>query len=134
MKPTVRALASILGLGCSLALDGCGVRCVNTVVETIANPGASLTAVLYTRACGATTGPSSHVSIAGRDESVVDVGNVVVLKDPVSNAETSVTTRIRWVSADTLEVSLLRGRSIQSRSEHVRGVVVLFTIHADRDR
>ena len=117
-----------------LITGACAPRCVNNVLQQIDSPLRTKIAVLYTRECGATTGPSTNVSVVGRNTPTPQgIGNVVVLKDPVSAAESTRTTRLRWLGADTLEVSLVAGRAVKSRAELVDGVVVKYATHNDRD-
>lgn len=117
-----------------LLIAACAPNCKNNVLQTLDNPQGTKVAVLYTRECGATTGPSTNVSILTRDAIPPErIGNVLVLKDPASAAETSRTTRLRWSAADTLEVSLLGGRAVQSKADALDGVSVHFTSHSDRE-
>lgn len=112
----------------------CAPTCKNNVLQTLENPLGTKIAVLYTRECGATTGPSTNVSVLARGSVTPEsIGNVLVVKDPASAAETSRTTRLRWLAADTLEVSLQGGRAVQSKAESVNGVLVRFTAHNDRE-
>ena len=47
-----------------LAIEcGCGGICANTVLQTRQSPDGALKAVVFRRECGATTGPSTQVSI-----------------------------------------------------------------------
>jgi hypothetical protein len=134
MKAQLVIRAALLPVVLVLA-NACTPRCVNTVLQEVPSPSGTKIAVLYTRACGATTGPSTNVAVldAGAREPR-GTGNVLVLKDPVSTAETSRTTRLRWLSADTLEVSLIGGRAVQSRADSVDGIAVMYAGHSDRDR
>lgn len=111
---------------------GCAPRCINNVLEEVPDPSGSRVAVLYTRECGATTGPSTNVGVTTRGVGVPPgVGNVLVMKDPISAAESSRTTRLRWHSTDTLEISLVTGRAIQSRVGLINGTTVIYSIHGD---
>lgn len=131
----------MLGLrGCAgmilvpLTAYACTPKCINTVVDEVPGPTGGRVAVLYTRACGATTGPSSNVAVVARGVGDPQgIGNVLVLKDPLSMAETRRTTRLHWVSADTLEISLLSGRAVQSKAHVVDGINVIYVLHGDQD-
>lgn len=107
-------------------LSGCSDPCTNSVLERMSSPSGGREAVVYIRACGATTGPSTNVAVLpSQGVEPNGVGNALVLKDPVSMSERSGDTRIRWVSADTLEVSYLAGRSVQSSSSSVENTTVV---------
>lgn len=115
-------------------VSGCAPRCVDTVLQELPSPTGAKVAILYTRACGATVGPSTNIAIHDRAApGPYGIGNVLVLKDPVSTAESRRTTRIRWLAPDTLEVSILGGRTVLSRTDAVDGIAVKFTSHSDRD-
>ncbi len=116
-----------------LLANACAPRCENSVLEELPSPSGAKRAVLYTRACGATTGPSTNVAVLDRDAGEPQgIGNVLVLKDPLSAGETTRTTRLRWLAPDSLEVSLVGGRAVQSKAGSVDGVVVTYTSHSDR--
>jgi hypothetical protein len=118
----------------SLMTTACAPRCVNEVLASVASPSGAKVGVLYMRQCGATTGPSTNVSVLDRNSGAPQgVGNVLVLKDPASMAETPRSTRLRWLSQDTLEVSLIGGRALQSSVRTVDGVSITYAIHSDRE-
>jgi hypothetical protein len=117
-------LFALLGAAC--------FECENTVRDRATAPEAQVEAVLYTRACGATTGDATHITIVRKPGvEPVGIGNVLVLKDPVASVEPLGSTRMRWLSRDTLEVSTLAGRGIQSRAAEAMGVHLVFTTHSD---
>jgi hypothetical protein len=131
MRPLCKILILVyLGAG----LNACEPQCVNKVIDSKIAPVGDKQAVLYVRNCGATTGSTTHVSILNRDSQVRGTGNVLVVKDPASMGETASTTRVRWVAADTLEISLLGGRAIQSQADSVDGVIIRVTTHSAHNR
>ena len=80
----------------------------------------------------ATTGDATHISIVREPgANPVGIGNVLVLKDPIALVEPMGSTQMRWLSRDTLEVSTLAGRGVQSRAAQAMGVHVVFTTHSD---
>jgi hypothetical protein len=108
----------------------CAPTCINQVLDQATSPSGARVAYLYSRSCGATTGPSTHVAVLEIGSQPPDgLGNVLVIKDPAAIGETRQTTQIRWIAADSLHVSLLGGRSIQSSKSSVAGVVVVFARH-----
>ncbi len=114
-----------------LYLSACSPLCENTVVARERDPSGRHEAVVFIRACGATTRNSTQVAIVQRAAEPNGIGNVLVLDDPVGVAETPGLTRLRWFGADTLEVGILSGRTVASRSEIVQGVKIVFTTYTD---
>jgi hypothetical protein len=113
-------------------LSACAPLCENTVITRASESSGRREAVVFVRACGATTRNSTQVALlASPGTEPVGIGNVLVLDDPVGAAETPGITRLRWLGADTLEVSILRGRTVASQSHAVEGVTVVFTVHSD---
>lgn len=114
----------------SIGVSGCAPKCVDTVIQRMPRPSGTEVAVLYTRECGATLGPTSNVAVVDSSAQLPDTGgNVLVMKDPVSMAETSRTTQLSWRSTDTLEVSILNGRTLKARAARVNGIVIILTEH-----
>lgn len=120
---TARFSAAVL---IPLLFSACRSGCENRIVDAQAFPATGKVAVVFTRHCGATTGPSTNVSVLDPGTQSPDgTGNAIVMKDPVSMAESLGTTRVRWAAADTLEISVLSGRSVQSRSSRANGVAIV---------
>lgn len=131
MQRVAVALASIAVAG----TVACSDPCSNRVIESLTDPSGSKNAILYTRSCGATTGPSTNISILDRGVAIPSgAGNALVVKDPVSVAESLGVTRLRWLNPDTLQVSILAGRSIQRKQKAVGGVAIQITRHAGGSR
>ena len=61
-----------------LVLTGCSDMCRNTPHQTVTSPDGGATAVLFERDCGATTGLTAQVSIAGKDKASSRKGNVFI--------------------------------------------------------
>lgn len=53
--------------------------CDNTILKSVPSPDGRLTAVLFERGCGATTGPNLQMSVAARGELPEEGGNILVL-------------------------------------------------------
>jgi len=75
-------ISAALALATPLAacLDGAGL-CENEIVSRIDAPGGRRTAVLFQRACGATTGFTTQISILGPGEVPTGKGNVFIADD-----------------------------------------------------
>lgn len=112
-------------LAIALTTAACKPTCVNDILALRPSPSGAHIAYLYTRACGATTGPSTHIAVLRREFRPEGIGNALVIKDPASAAESDQTTQLRWIAADSLEISLLGGRSMQSSSASVNGVAIV---------
>jgi len=108
----------------------CGDPCSNRVLNQVASPSAEHVAVVYVRECGATTGPSTNVSIVkDANASITGAGNVLVLKDPPAMVEAKGHTRVSWIAEDTLKIDYLFGRAVQNSARTSDGVVVQFLTH-----
>ena len=116
----------------TLTLSACDPLCDNTIISRQTDPSGQRQAVVFVRACGATTRNSTQVAIVERpDTTPVGIGNVLVLDDRVGVAERPGITRLKWRAVDTLEVSILSGRTVVSRFPSVQGIAVVFITHSD---
>jgi hypothetical protein len=94
--------------------------CVNTVEARVPSPNGRWEAVVYQRACGATTGPSAQVALVPKNEPLPDKpGNVFVSEDnPKVIAE--------WTDADALTVTYERASRVSRREALQAGVVIQY--------
>ncbi|HDP88429.1 MAG TPA: hypothetical protein ENN42_00470 [Thioalkalivibrio sp.] len=86
--------------------------CANTEIARVLSPDAAHAAVLFARDCGATTGPSTQVSIvrAQRESSNLP-GNVLATREAGSDL------MLRWRDDRTLEITGIRGELIRQREQ-----------------
>lgn len=83
-----------------VSLSACADLCGNDLVATTISPSSHRTAVVFERACGATTGHSTQLSVLSRSDALPnDPGNALVVDDRVR-------LDVRWVDDVTLEVRL----------------------------
>jgi hypothetical protein len=99
----------VAAAGCLVQLVACEPGCDNTVLADARSPDGRRHAVVFTRACGATTAASTQVSVlpAGRDAS--GRGNVFVADDDHGRASPAgpgggPRVTVRWIDRRTLEV------------------------------
>jgi len=91
-----------------LGTTACAADCANRAVGTVASPDARLTAIIFERDCGATTGASTQISVLPSGQPAVGGGNVFIADTDHGAAPAGEgggpAVRVRWVGRDTLEV------------------------------
>lgn len=112
----VAALLSIAAAACSTAPS-----CDNRLRTRSPSPDGARDALLYTRACGATTGESVHVSVVGRGGAPEGAGNALVA-DGIAPAAVS----IRWRAPDELTVGLPATARTFHAADAVGGVRIVY--------
>lgn len=119
-----RYLAPVHLILCSLVvatLLACGDEgCKNVERQRVAAPDARHDAVVFERACGATTAPSTQLSIVERGGGVDrGVGNTLVTRGALNAVPV-------WENPSTLRVHLGSGTRIIGKHEHVGKISVRF--------
>jgi hypothetical protein len=71
-------MKAAFALMASFGLAACSDMCANTEHQTAKSPDGRITAILFDRDCGATTGFSTQVSLVGPDEKPAGKGNVFI--------------------------------------------------------
>jgi hypothetical protein len=102
----------------SVALHGCGADlCGNDNVRATASPDGTLTALVFRRDCGATTGFSTHISIVRSGTALSnDPGNVLTVA-----GEPPVT--VTWQGPTRLVVANV-GDKVFRRADRVGGISI----------
>jgi hypothetical protein len=102
------------------AFPGIDDICANEPLQTSLSPDKKLKAVLFRRDCGATTTPSTHVSILpATDELPNEAGNVCVQGgEPLVN--------VRWVGDRHLNISSSSAAAVFLRDSEHEGVRITF--------
>jgi hypothetical protein len=122
-----RAFAVVL-LGVFSA--GCSDPCRNTIIDTRTDPSGRMSAVLFQRDCGATTGFSTQISILDAGEKLSGSGNTFISDDGHSAADAASWggpwVEMRWQSADHLLVRYDADSRTFEQDENVAGVRVTF--------
>ena len=102
-----------------VVLSSCST-CGNEVAQTIASPSGHLTAMVFNRNCGATTGFNTQVSIiSGLDTLPNDGGNVLIL-------DGTVPLRVHWQSDSALQLAGVGSAKIFKQAKVVAGVSVSY--------
>lgn len=115
--------------GCSILLiaacdDHSG--CVNEELDRLASPDGIRDAVVFVRACGATTGPGLNVSVIQRGDSLPDEpGNVLVIRDPAAMAAKRGDIATRWVAPRQLHLTYEASRTVSRSADEQNGVRIV---------
>jgi hypothetical protein len=119
-KSRVMRAARSLAIVCAFSLSACGGDdgCVNNVQSRAVSSDGKHQAVVFQRGCGATTAPSTQVSITPVGDSIPSgVGNVVVTKDALPAS-------VSWEGTSHVVVQLDRSSRTIARNTEVDGVTV----------
>ncbi len=125
-RKTILAVA-LLGLlaACS---DGCG----NDIVSRVDAPGGALSAVMFQRDCGATTGFTTQVSILRAGEALAGKGNVFIADDDHGAARVGPWdgpwADIRWLGPDHLRIRYAAKTRVFLKQESMAGVRVTYQL------
>jgi hypothetical protein len=104
----------------SLVACGGDEGCINTVRSRLAAPDSKHQAVVFDRACGATTAPSAQVSILSAPDSLPKgVGNVVITRGALE-------TEVRWVNEKQLAVILSPSSRLLTKKTDVDGIAIIY--------
>ena len=112
----VAALALIAATGCSTS-----PACDNRLHARVPSPDGARDALLYTRACGATTSESVQLSVVARGGAPVGIGNVLVA-DGIAPAAVS----IRWLAGDVLAIDLPAAARTFHAADAAGGVRIVY--------
>ena len=103
----------------ALALAGCGM-CNNTIKNEIVSPDGLKKIVIFTCDCGATTAPSTQISILDKDANLPNwFGNAFAgeFSDPVN---------VTWTDPTHVKITYHGGGRISFRNPDVNGVSVKY--------
>lgn len=108
-------VANLFGL-----LVGCDLGCGNEVLGTVPSPSGKLSAIVFNRNCGATTGFNTQVSIASSsDTSPSGGGNALIL-------DGTVPLDIVWSSDSSLSISGLGSAKVFKQQQSIHGVSISY--------
>jgi hypothetical protein len=102
------------------ALGGCGAFCENEVSQTLPSPSGAMKAVVSHRACGATVGFNTQISIVPSNQRLPDDGGNVVIMDG------DVLLTIYWNSDSVLRVSGVTNAHVFKQETYVDGVSIVY--------
>ena len=111
-------------------LAGCADLCGNQIVSRVNSPDGKLSAVLFQRDCGATTGFSTQISIVPVGQALSGAGNVFQADDDHGSATAAdwggPWADLHWISSDQLRVRYDGKSRVFETNAHVSGVDVRF--------
>ena len=100
-------------------MTGCLVTCENEPITVVASPNQRQRAVVFSRNCGATTGPNTQLSILAPGEAQDGAGNTFI-------ADGKVPLKLQWIADAELVVHGSRGSRTFKQEKHVIGVVIAY--------
>lgn len=119
----------ILAVGL-LALNGCADGCANTVVSRADAPGGARSAVLFQRACGATTGFSTQISVLNRGDEPSDGGNAFRADDYHGAAAVGdwggPWAEMKWLAPDHLLIRYATKSRLFEQDQEVSGIKISY--------
>jgi len=121
-------------LGMTIALyvplAACGDGCGNYLVSRADAPGGALSAVMFQRDCGTTTGFTTQVSILRPGELPIGKGNTFVADDDHGAAKAGrwdgPWAEIRWLGPDHLRIRYASATRIFLQREEAAGVRITY--------
>jgi hypothetical protein len=117
------AAITLAGIVFLLVTDHCG-GCQNEIRSETRSPGGLVKAVVFIRACGATTGFGTHVSVLPASESLHDgTGNVLIADSDHGKATTGpngeLNVRLQWKTDGRLLIAYpIAARVFRSEVQH----------------
>jgi hypothetical protein len=101
-------------------LGGCGAFCENEVSQTLPSPSGAMKAVVFHRACGATVGFNTQISIVPSNQRLPDdSGNAMII-------DSDVPLTVHWNSDSVLRVSGVTNAQVFKQETSVRGVSIVY--------
>ena len=112
-------------------------NCGNDLLSDVASPGGAHHAVVFQRACGATTGFSTQLSVLAADAALPDSGgNVFSADDDHGRAPAGPgggpRVAARWIAANTLEVRYDARARVFTRELRYDGIEIRFVADSAR--
>lgn len=112
--------AVAIALTAALTLSGCSDQCNNELIRRSVSPNGLLSAELFSRNCGATTGFNTQLSIVNIGDLPSDeAGNVLI-------ADGQVLVTFRWLSETRLSVAGAGGSGTFKQESEANGVTVVY--------
>lgn len=101
------------------ALAGCGERCVNREIQTVASPSGKKAAVVFSRECsGAEPNVQVTVTRAGATPANVPGNALIITGQPPLT--------VRWLSNETLSISGYGTATVHKQETHVADTTVYY--------
>ncbi|MGH7027640.1 hypothetical protein [Brevundimonas sp.] len=122
-KPPLFVLIAFIAAGCS---NGCG----NNILANVASPNGNLSAVVFERSCGATTGYSTQVSVLPSGSLPSSAGNAFVAdtdgRAAAFDASGAPWAEVVWVGDDRLTVRHDAEARVFTQNREVSGVQISY--------
>jgi hypothetical protein len=119
----------LLAVGFYWMISSLDDLCGNTVVVTELSPSRAMTAVLFERDCGATTGFSSQVSVLRADEDLPNAGGNVFAKNEAKGGEATSWggpfVALQWRDAHTLALKYDSSADVRFKADRLGEVMVV---------
>ncbi|MEI7038349.1 hypothetical protein [Fulvimonas yonginensis] len=109
----------LLAMAMLATIAACDIGCGNEIVPRSASPSRAISAVVFNRHCGATTGLNTQVSIVRGSAAPSGAGNTLIL-------EGTVPLKLRWVSESGLQITGLSSAKVFKQEQWVAGVSVAY--------
>ncbi|MEP9357399.1 hypothetical protein [Sphingomonas sp. KR3-1] len=126
-------LRSAIAMALSVQLSAClgdSDMCANDVIARRDAPGGGLSAVMFERSCGATTGFSTQISILRRGEVPVGKGNIFIADDDHGAAAPGdwggPWAEMQWLGPDRLRIRYAPKARTFLRREAMSGVKIVY--------
>jgi hypothetical protein len=116
MKPVLQILVVIAMLA---AVSACDFGCDDEVVSSTSSPSHALSAVVFNRNCGATTGFNTQVSLVRSGTVPSGAGNTLIL-------DGSIPLKFLWVSESKLQITGLGSAKVFKQEQTVAGVSIAY--------
>jgi hypothetical protein len=104
----------------AVLLGGCGAICENEISQSIPSRSGAMKAVVFNRACGATVGFNTQVSILPSNTRLPDEGANVLIMDG------SVALKIHWNSDTALRISGVTNAPMSKQELSLDGVHIVY--------
>ncbi len=121
---------TLLLLSISLALGACDDACSNEIITRLASPNGEREAVMFQRACGATTGYSTQISIVETGQAPAGEGNAFRADDDHGAAKIGdwggSWAEMKWLASDRLLVRYAEKSRIFEQDDSIAGVSVSY--------
>ena len=113
-------MKQLLVLLVAVGVSGCGDKCSNTPVATIASPSGKSKAVVFPRTCGRETAPNTQVSVTPAYGKLGNIpGNALIVGGDVALT-------VRWTSDASLSISGPQDAHVFKQAQTVAGISITY--------
>lgn len=98
------------------------MSCENEVLDTIPSPDGSVSAVVFNRNCGATTGGNIHVSVISNGALPTEKGNALVMDEVIYSWDA----RPKWEREGKLTLTIPPNAKVFHKSNRIDGIQLEF--------